>query len=101
MKAFLPALLLAAITYPVNAVEADQVAHHDVSFVSHGATLWGSVYLPKTPSFAAAVWVDGAGDRPRNSGVGQVLAQHGLAVLVYDKRGVGKSGGVYAGPEVG
>jgi len=101
MKALLPAVLLAAITCPVNAVDADQVAHHDVSFVSQGVTLRGSLYLPKTPSFAAAVWVDGAGDKPRNSGVGQVLAQRGLAVLVYDKRGVGKSGGIYAGPEVG
>jgi len=73
---------------------------HDVSFVSQGVTLRGTVYIPKSPSFAAAVWVDGAGDRPRNSAVGQLLAQHGLAVLVYDKRGVGKSGGIYAGPEV-
>lgn len=29
------------------------------------------------------------------------LAGNGIAVLAYDKRGVGKSGGVYAGPEVG
>lgn len=30
-----------------------------------------------------------------------LLARNGIAVLTYDKRGVGKSGGVYAGPEVG
>ncbi|WP_431243610.1 hypothetical protein ACQ9BO_03250 [Flavobacterium sp. P21] len=29
------------------------------------------------------------------------LANNGIAVLTYDKRGVGESGGVYAGPEVG
>ncbi|TCV97720.1 hypothetical protein EC912_101737 [Luteibacter rhizovicinus] len=29
------------------------------------------------------------------------LASEGIAVLTYDKRGVGESGGVYAGPEVG
>jgi uncharacterized protein len=101
MKVFLLAVLLAAITAPVNAVEADQVVHHDVSFVSQGVTLHGTLYVPAAPSFAAAVWVDGAGNEPRKSGLGRVLAQRGLAVLVYDKRGVGKSGGIYAGPEVG
>ncbi len=30
-----------------------------------------------------------------------LLAEKGIAVLTYDKRGVGESGGVYAGPEVG
>lgn len=31
----------------------------------------------------------------------ELLANNGISVLTYDKRGVGKSGGVYAGPEVG
>lgn len=30
-----------------------------------------------------------------------LLAKNGIAVLTYDKRGVGESGGIYAGPEVG
>lgn len=30
-----------------------------------------------------------------------ILAKNNIAVLTYDKRGVGESGGVYAGPEVG
>lgn len=29
------------------------------------------------------------------------LANNGIAVFTYDKRGVGESGGIYAGPEVG
>jgi len=29
------------------------------------------------------------------------LAKRGISVLTYDKRGVGKSNGIYAGPEVG
>lgn len=29
------------------------------------------------------------------------VAAHGITVLTYDKRGVGASGGIYAGPEVG
>ena len=31
----------------------------------------------------------------------KLLAKNGISVLTYDKRGVGKSGGTYAGPEVG
>lgn len=78
------------------------VTQHDVSFISRGITLRGSVYIPRERAFAAAVWVDGAGQTGRNSlGLAQVLAQRGLALLSYDKRGVGQSGGVYAGPEAG
>lgn len=29
------------------------------------------------------------------------MAQQGITVFTYDKRGVGASGGIYAGPEVG
>lgn len=78
------------------------IAHHDVSFVSRGVTLRGTVYIPsRAPIFAAAVWVDGSGETKRNPGLGEFLARRGLALLTYDKRGVGKSGGLYAGPEVG
>ena len=31
----------------------------------------------------------------------ELLAGNGISVLTYDKRGVGESGGIYAGPEVG
>jgi pimeloyl-ACP methyl ester carboxylesterase len=77
------------------------VTYHDISFVSRGATLRGTVYIPGKIPLAAVVWVDGAGERHRNSGVAQLLVEQGLAVLTYDKRGVGQSGGVYAGSEVG
>lgn len=104
MKCLLVAVLLTAITGLLNVVNAEdaQVERRDVSFISDGATLRGSLYISRnTPSFAAAVWVEGAGKRVRNSAVAQSLAQRGLAVLTYDKRGVGESGGVYAGFEVG
>jgi hypothetical protein len=35
------------------------------------------------------------------TGFAKWLAGQGVAALTYDKRGVGKSGGAYAGPEVG
>jgi hypothetical protein len=86
---------------PVGAKGAATV-HHDVSFVSQGVTLRGTVYIPnRAPIIAAAVWVHGSGEIKRKSGLGEYLARSGLALLTYDKRGVGKSGGVYAGPEVG
>ena len=31
----------------------------------------------------------------------KVLAENGISVLTFDKRGIGESGGIYAGPEVG
>jgi pimeloyl-ACP methyl ester carboxylesterase len=45
--------------------------------------------------------VHGSGKENRMNGLASLLAENGIAVLTYDKRGVGKSGGVYAGPEVG
>jgi uncharacterized protein len=87
---------------PTVSAEDAVVVHHDVSFVSQGVTLRGTVYIPsKAPIVAAAVWVDGSGETKRKSRLAEFLARSGLALLTYDKRGVGKSGGVYAGPEVG
>lgn len=78
------------------------VESRDVSFVSQGVTLRGTVYIPSGPPIiAAAVWVHGSGEIKRKSSLGEFLARNGLALLTYDKRGVGESGGVYAGPEVG
>lgn len=74
----------------------------DLTFVSEGATLSGTLFLPQArPIVAAAVLVQGAGRGAREVFFGKSLARLGLALFVYDKRGVGKSGGVYAGPEVG
>jgi alpha-beta hydrolase superfamily lysophospholipase len=81
---------------------ADSLNTRNVQFVSHGVTLQGTVVLPRNQAIAAAVvWVDGAGMTKRDLGFAQVIAQRGIAVLTYDKRGVGDSGGVYTGPESG
>jgi uncharacterized protein len=81
---------------------ADSLDTRNVQFVSHGVTLQGTVVLPRNQAIAAAVvWVDGAGMTKRDLGFAQGIAQRGIAVLTYDKRGVGDSGGVYAGPESG
>ena len=72
----------------------------NVRFKSAGVTLEGAVFKPKHP-YAAIVLVHGSGQESRMLKMAAVLAGKGIAVLTYDKRGVGKSGGVYAGPEVG
>ncbi len=72
----------------------------DVSFKSAGITLEGTLYKPRNPH-AALVLVHGSGQEARMLRMASMLAENGIAVLTYDKRGVGKSGGIYAGPEVG
>ncbi|WP_295234101.1 alpha/beta hydrolase [Sediminibacterium sp.] len=73
---------------------------HDVMFKSQGITLAGSILKPKNP-FAAVVIVHGSDPVKREMEFAKRLAKEGVAVLTYDKRGVGESGGVYVGPSVG
>lgn len=72
----------------------------DVKFNSEGVSLSGTIFKPDHAS-AAVVIVHGSGQEKRMTEFATLLAKNGIAVLTYDKRGVGESGGVYAGPEVG
>lgn len=72
----------------------------DVKFESQGITLAGSILTPKK-IFAAVVIVHGSDPVKREMEFAKRLAKEGIAVLTYDKRGVGESGGVYVGPSVG
>jgi uncharacterized protein len=104
LKSSWAALTIAALLIglaPAVGAQDTSVTHRDVSFISQGVTLRGTLYIPHMAPFAVAVWVDGAGETARNAGLGAFLARRGLALLTYDKRGVGQSGGVYAGPQVG
>ncbi len=84
------------------AAAAATVDAHDVAFRSQGVTLRGIVMVPKDVRVVAAiVMVHGAGQEKRNLGFATAFAERGIAALTYDKRGVGQSGGVYAGQEVG
>lgn len=97
------ALILAIIeTGCAPAQRPAPIESRDVQFASQGVTLRGTIFLPQhSPIIAAAVWVDGAGRTERKRNLGNYFGQFGLALLTYDKRGVGESGGVYAGPEAG
>jgi pimeloyl-ACP methyl ester carboxylesterase len=70
----------------------------EVEFESHGATLSGTVVIPdQAPVIAAVVFIHGSGKQSRDVGLAERFASAGIAALVYDKRGAGKSGGEYEG----
>jgi dienelactone hydrolase len=71
---------------------------HPVEFHNQTVKLAGSLLLPKNEApVPAVVFVHGAGRQTREPyrEVGKYFASQGIAALIYDKRGVGKSGGAY------
>ena len=82
------------------AAQSREFRTEDVTFTSEGITLAGTMLTPRHP-VAAVVLVHGSGQEKRQLELAARLAGRGIAVLTYDKRGVGESGGVYVGPEVG
>lgn len=91
---------LFSILNEVDAQSLNSIKKEEVTFKSEGVSLTGTIYKPER-SYAAVVIVHGSGQESRMTGFAEFLAQTGISVLTYDKRGVGKSGGIYAGPEVG
>lgn len=92
-------LLLMALPGTAFSQSADFTVQ-DVKFESQGITLAGSILKPEK-AFAAVVIVHGSDPVKREMEFAKRLAKEGIAVLTYDKRGVGESGGVYVGPSVG
>lgn len=81
-------------------VIAEEVRLEDVSFVSARVELSGSLALPSAQQpRAAIVFVHGSGPQTRNLALAKAFAARGIAALVYDKRGVGESGGRYEGDQ--
>jgi len=78
----------------------DSIKTENVTFESEGVKLAGTIYSPNHPH-SAVVIVHGSDRVPRMTEFAKMLAQNDILALTYDKRGVGESGGVYAGPEVG
>jgi pimeloyl-ACP methyl ester carboxylesterase len=94
-------LWLVLITLPKIAFsQSTDFTIQDVKFESQGVTLSGSILTPKK-TFAAVVIVHGSDPVKRELVFAKRLTKEGIAVLTYDKRGVGESGGVYVGPSVG
>ena len=77
-----------------------RVRELEVRFPSSGAVLSGTLTLPPGAGpHPAVAWVHGSGPTPRAylPDLQALLLRHGVAVLAYDKRGVGQSGGRYPG----
>ena len=83
-----------------NSQSKDSIKTENVTFESEGIQLAGTIYYPDQPH-SAVVIVHGSDRVPRMAKFAELLAQKDILVLTYDKRGVGESGGIYAGPEVG
>ncbi len=93
MKNWFMALCL--IFYAFGAI-AEEFKTEDVRFMSNKALLSGSIVFPKDKEIrAAVVFVHGSGKQERNLVWAEKFADKGIAALVYDKRGVGKSEGHY------
>ncbi|MBC6995190.1 alpha/beta hydrolase [Neolewinella lacunae] len=92
--------LFIALSPAIAFAQSNNFTIQEVKFESQGDTLAGSMVMPKKP-FAAVVIVHGSDPVKREIEFAKVLAKEGIAVLTYDKRGVGASGGVYVGPSVG
>jgi pimeloyl-ACP methyl ester carboxylesterase len=93
-------LIQTVIVYQGFAQKYNPIIKQDIFINSEGAKLAGTLYIPKH-EYASLVIVHGSGQEIRMNEFAELLANNGILVLTYDKRGVGKSGGVYAGPEVG
>ena len=90
------ALLVPAMACAAPAGEAGKPRIEEVEFPSHGVTLAGSIAWPGDGVVrAAVVFIHGSGKQERNLALAARFAEAGIAALVYDKRGVGKSGGEY------
>lgn len=93
MKSF---LLVVLLLFLMTQVYAADVNKEDVQFISYKVHLSGTIIFPKDkPIQAAVVFVHGSGEQSRNVFWAEKFADQGIAALVYDKRGVGKSGGKY------
>ena len=70
----------------------------DVTFQSGGVALTGTLRLPLRKGRHPAIFLlqgSGDADREAESFYADHFARHGIATLVYDKRGTGSSGGDY------
>jgi hypothetical protein len=74
--------------------EARRVREAPVTFRNRDVTLAGTLFLPDSGErHPAVVLFHGSGPEARNAFMGRWFADHGIASLAYDKRGVNESSG--------
>ena len=77
---------------------AAQDGREEIAFSSNGSRLSGTIVFPTSdPITAAVVFVHGSGPQRRDLALAERFAAQGIAALVYDKRGVGRSQGTFVG----
>jgi dipeptidyl aminopeptidase/acylaminoacyl peptidase len=92
-------VILAGLTAACSSVRSSAqdiqgVRDEPVTFRTAGATLSGTLFLPAGGDrHPAVVLFHGSGPQPRNSFMAHWFAEHGVAALTYDKRGVNASTG--------
>ncbi len=89
-------LLLLVCCLSSTLAYGQDVLVEDITFLSHNDRLSGSIVFPVEHEIkAAVVFVHGSGKQTRSLHWAERFAADGIAALVYDKRGVGQSGGTY------
>lgn len=98
--------LLVGFTFYVEGIQMFNYREENVSFAgtAQGITLAGTLTLPQSTKSPAVILIAGYGKNDRNCTflnkqpfkiIAESLGKKGIAVLRYDKRGVGKSTGDY------
>lgn len=91
-------ILTAILIFYHTDLFAEEYTVEEIKLTSHSDQLSGSIVFPKDNNFhSAIVFVHGSGKQTRNLPLAKYFASLGIAALVYDKRGAGKSGGTYEG----
>jgi len=91
-------ILLILLVLGISSLNGEEFEIEDVEFPSHSVQLSGSIVFPKNDAIhSAVVFVHGSGEQTRSLYWAKKFAEAGVVALVYDKRGVGKSGGEYEG----
>ncbi|MEM7613029.1 MAG: alpha/beta fold hydrolase [Pseudomonadota bacterium] len=90
-----PTGMVALLLLTVGA-HASSPSEEQLSFDSNGVTLSGTLVMPADGApIATVVFVHGSGPQQRSTAIAHAFAKEQIAALVYDKRGVGESGGKY------
>src|SRR5262245_8231670 len=90
----LAGLVAACSSVRSSTEDIQAVRDEPVTFLGAGATLSGTLFLPAGRDLhPAVVLFHGSGPEPRNSFMAHWFAEHGVAALAYDKRGVNGSTG--------
>jgi dienelactone hydrolase len=90
--------VLAAVPAAGHPLKEEAPVTEPVRWSSGDVTLVGTLYRPATPGpHPAAIFIHGSGTMGRSSDIlrehAMQLSSRGLAMLIYDKRGVGESSG--------